>query len=346
LPKDALHDGTCTEALAAIVCMSGACNGTTNTCASLNTVGCNSAAQCVSNLCGNNRQCGLSDGQTPCAEDAQCQSRKCQLDSGRCVAGDAGCTRDEDCPLEDHCNTMLFRCEPDFEDGTPLPDDNDSGGRCTAEIAKLCASGVCNPETDACASIGGSECSEDSQCASNVCIDGRCGRPDGAGECTQQNAASVCQSGICQADLSRCVAVMNGCTGDGDCPSGNYCDGRSLACIPRLPPGASLPADELHASECSAQVAALVCETGACNTRTNACALVIGMPCAQATECASNACLLDTCVAENEAPPAFRLTGGGCSVAWMQAGSMGPTLALLGLALAMLRRRARGKPKR
>jgi uncharacterized repeat protein (TIGR01451 family) len=346
LPKDALHDGTCSAALADVVCASGTCNSTTNTCAAVNTAGCNDAAQCVSNVCGSNRQCGLGDGQSPCESDAQCQSGKCQLDSGRCVAGDAGCTRDEDCPIEDHCNSTLFRCEADLDDGTSLPGDSDSGGRCTSEVAKLCASGACNPETDACASVGGNECSEDSQCASNACIDGRCGSPDGAGECTQQNAASVCQSGICQADLYRCVAVKNGCTGDADCAAGTYCDGRSLACVPRLYAGAKLPSDDMHASTCSADVATAVCESGACNARTNACALVVGMPCAQANECASNACLHDTCVAESVAPPAFRLTGGRCSVTWVQAGSIGPTLALLGLGLVMLRRRARGKPKR
>jgi uncharacterized repeat protein (TIGR01451 family) len=340
LPKDALHDGMCTAELAAIVCASGACNTVANTCAAQNSVACSDASQCVSNACGDNRLCGLTDGKGPCADNTQCQSSVCQDDSGRCVASELGCTRDADCAEDMHCNTRQLRCEPDLDDGSELPDDSDSGGRCTTEVAKVCASGACNPETDTCAAVGGKECSEDAQCASNSCTEGVCGSPDGRGECTQENAASKCQSGICQADLSRCVAVRNGCSADGDCPPGNYCDGRSLACVARLAPGAKLPADDVHSDVCSDEVAAAVCDSGACNARTNACALVVGMPCAQASECASNACLGNACVPSADAPTAFRLTGGRrCSVTWVQAGSIGPTLALLALAAVVLRRR-------
>jgi hypothetical protein len=347
LPKDGLHSGTCTKELATVVCASGMCNATTDTCAAATSSGCNAAAQCVTNICGDNSQCGLSDGAGPCDDDSDCQSSECQVESGRCVASDNGCTSDDDCAAEAHCNTTLLHCEADLDDGTTLPGDSDSGGKCTAEVAKtLCASGVCNPETDQCAAIGGSECSDDSECAANLCVDGRCGSADGNGQCTQQNASSACQSGVCQGDLYRCVAAKNGCTGDSDCPTGNYCDGKTLACVPRLASGAKLPSDEMHSAECSEDVAAAVCGSGACNARTNACALVVGEPCQQATDCASNACLDSACVATEKAPPAFRLTGGRCSVAWVQAGSIGPSLALLWLAAIVLRRRARSRPKR
>jgi hypothetical protein len=339
LPRDDLHDGKCSAELASAVCASSACNRVTDTCAAANNRSCTGASQCATNVCGSNNRCGLKDGAGPCDDDAQCQSGRCQSESGRCVARSNGCTRDEDCPREAYCNTAALRCEPDVPDGLPLPPDTPSGGKCTEEVAKLCASGACNATTDSCAAAGGNSCSRNADCASNQCLDGQCGSPDGAGRCTQENAASACQSGVCQAELSRCVAAKNGCSVDGDCPEGSYCDGHTLACVPQLAAGFALPSDETHAAICSAELATIVCSTRACNAHTNLCALVVGTQCEQASDCASNACLLGECVPDNEAPPAARLTGGRCSIAWVQAGSIGPTLALLWLALFALRRR-------
>jgi hypothetical protein len=258
----------------------------------------------------------------------------------RCVASEHGCTGDADCPHQQYCNLRQLRCVDDLTEGILLPQDSSAAGKCTSDSARsVCASGACNRVNNTCAKLAGSACSAASECAADMCRDGVCGHADGSdGECTQETAEAVCQSGICQLERSRCVAAEHGCAMDSECPRAKYCDRSRLACVPALATGSKLPQGEA----CSAEVAAFVCESGACNRRTNACASIAGARCATARDCASNACFEGTCLPA-DLNQSYRLAGGGCSSARVAAGSLGSSAALccLAIALAWLRRRER-----
>jgi hypothetical protein len=76
MPNDAIHSGSCTAAAAQIVCASGLCNATTNTCAATNGTSCAQAGECVSNVCAADGACGAADGQA-CTMATSCRSGQC-----------------------------------------------------------------------------------------------------------------------------------------------------------------------------------------------------------------------------------------------------------------------------
>jgi hypothetical protein len=180
-------------------------------------------------------------------------------------------------------------------------------------------------------------------CASNSCSDGKCGSADGSGACTSDNAVSACQSGRCQVDLGRCIAAADGCGADSDCGDASYCNGMTLACVPKMSKGGKLADDGVHEAECTEAAAAAVCSTGACNSFVDKCALKEGLSCQTAADCGSNACLWGVCVPTRFAPQVAKLSGGRCSVALVRAGRVGPNLGLLLIVALLLRRRRRPK---
>jgi hypothetical protein len=74
-----------------------------------------------------------------------------------------------------YCDGNTMTCVTQLTEGDKLRSDELHGGTCTTEIAaQLCASGVCNPYTNKCASQDGESCKEAADCASNACLDGVC----------------------------------------------------------------------------------------------------------------------------------------------------------------------------
>ncbi len=95
MPTDGLHDGSCSASNAKIVCMTGACNTTTRTCATANGDTCESASECVSNICSADGKCGAVDG-SACTDDSTCRSgcvaNKCAASDPARLNGGGGCS--------------------------------------------------------------------------------------------------------------------------------------------------------------------------------------------------------------------------------------------------------------
>lgn len=215
IANDALHTGVCSAVTAQAVCQSGLCNPTTNTCASDISASCTAKAQCVVDICGNNGQCGLANGEAGCtaATAADCQSGVCSV-SGVCMPG-SGCWVDHDCAAGQYCDRASTTCRSQQPQGGKLPDDGLHAAVCTADDAKsICSSGLCNAVTNTCGVSNGEGCTDASECVSNICAaDGHCGAVDGS-TCTDD---SVCRAGCVE---GRCVSSdVRRLSGGGGCSS-------------------------------------------------------------------------------------------------------------------------------
>jgi hypothetical protein len=368
LPRDGLHDGTCTPAAAAAVCATGACNTATNRCAQVSGQACAADTDCGVGICGSNGKCGLADGQAGCtaATASLCQSLRCSPVTSRCLPlGVDRCGTDADCLFGQFCEVASFTCVARLPGGAPLPMDAIHDGKCLPGLAAaVCASGLCNAQRGTCAWQPGVACTSGAECAGDRCAaNGRCGAQDGEGPCDASNAAVVCQSGTCSSTGNVCrPGGENRCARDGDCGAASFCAGTNRTCAAKLMAGAALPSDGLHAGTCDAAVAAAVCESGECNPVANTCALANNVTCATAAECASNACesgrcgraLGGRCTSSGECRAGtcsdgycggLRLGGGGCAVgASGDRGGGGAFILLVGLLVAgglRLRRRRR-----
>lgn len=287
LPKDALHSGACSPALAAAVCSSGACNSTTNTCSEPNGSACQSAAQCTNNQCGTNGLCGLANRQTGCTVATQvkdCQSAACGS-TGSCIPA-GGCAKNSDCAAGQYCNDANQACVAKLAAGTVLP-----AGVCSASVAQsLCATGQCNATTATCSSPNQQACQSNKDCTTGVCGSNHlCGLSAGDGPCNA-GAAESCQSGICGSSSHRCIASTTGCNLDSDCKTGEYCAGAALGCKTKSSSGTTLPVDSEHTGLCTPELAALACQSGKCNSVTNTCAVASGVECTAARDCVANVC--------------------------------------------------------
>jgi hypothetical protein len=104
-------------------------------------------------------------------------------------------------------------CTAKLPNGTPIP-------TLTGHTPPLMA--VCTPDTGA------------AVCISAVCdtTDDDCGYADGDGPCTQSDATTVCQSGVCNAGGTCGPGVT--CTVDSDCtnPATPVCDPTLHICVP------------------------------------------------------------------------------------------------------------------
>ncbi len=272
IPNDGLHGGTCADA--AKVCASGLCNSATSTCAAGEGNACTSANQCVSNTC----------------------------TSGHCVPAVSGCYVDTDCGAGQYCDRSTLTCATKLGVGDTIPSDGLHGGGC-ADAATVCATGFCNPATNACAAPPGESCVANNQCASNSCTSGYC------------------------------VASVNGCHFDSDCSADSYCDRNTLSCASKLGLGVAIPNDGLHGGTCGDGEA--VCSTSACNATVNQCALPDGAACSSDVQCGGNVCVAGRCGGSVE----FSGGGFGCS---STSSPSALALLLLAVAVLPLRsRRAR-----
>ncbi|MGN6110446.1 MAG: MYXO-CTERM sorting domain-containing protein [Kofleriaceae bacterium] len=333
VPTDPPHsgptlDGTCTEAAAELVCVSGVCDTRDD-------------------------QCGYADGGGTCTAanaDVVCRSGECS-ENGMCMPA-GGCLVDADCSGGDWCNQQQRVCTPKLPNGEPMPTDPPHtnptlDGTCTPEAAPLvCASGVCDTRDDKCgyADGGGTctpadedvvcrsgECSENGMCmpAGGCLVDADCAddkwcnmqarvctprfpngdplptdpphtNPTLDGGCTAEAAVLVCESGVCDTQDDKCGFG----NGTGPCTSTNAAD---------------------------------VCRSGTCGAD-GACGLADGVgPCT--SEDGSTVCRSGVCNAFGTCGPRQVTVegGGGCSAA----GGAGGNAAVFALAALVLRRRRR-----
>jgi MYXO-CTERM domain-containing protein len=186
---------------------------------------------------------------------------------------------DADCTAGNWCDESTATCTPKLANSSPIPTDTPHAnptlnGMCTAAAGALvCVSGVCDTK------------------------DSECGYANGDGPCTAANGATVCQSGACS--TSGVCEPSGGCESDADCTGGNWCDESTATCTPKLANGTSIPVDAPHANptldgECIPAAAALVCQSGVCDTKDNKCGYANGDgPCSSTsamTVCRSGAC--------------------------------------------------------
>jgi len=293
LPNDGLHGGLCSTAVAMAVCVSSACNGTTNTCANVLGASCSGPGDCTVNLCGTNGKCGYADGSGTCSHDTAptvCQSQACSVSSVCMAAGTGRCWVDGDCAGSTYCDRVTTQCLPKLASGLAVPSDGLHQGTC-ADAAAVCVSGRCNGATATCAGVNGDVCASGAACENNVCgSNGRCGFAVGDGTCSSTNAGTLCQSGVCSVSGVCQPATPGACWVDADCGAAQYCDATALACHPTLGLGVALPVDRLHSGVCSTSQAQAACASGGCDPVTNTCAAVAGTPCTSASQC-----ILDVC---------------------------------------------------
>jgi uncharacterized repeat protein (TIGR01451 family) len=293
IPSDPPHsgptlNGTCTPAAAMLVCASGVCDAD-NACGYANgdgmcTAG-NGGVVCRSGVCDPDTKCGYAVGDGPC--DATnggtvCRSGMCST-SGTCEPA-GGCDVDADCAAGDWCDESMHTCTPQLANGAALPTDPPHSGPTL--------DGTCSPAAGMLV------------CQSGVCdTDNACGFANGDGPCTMMTGPVVCRSGVCSTDGT--CEPMNGCNVDADCAAGNWCDETTHTCTPQLPNGMAIPNDPAHANPtlngmCTSAAGALVCQSGVCDTKDNACGYANGDgPCTTANGgmvCRSGMCSNDgTC---------------------------------------------------
>ena len=293
LTADGIRDGNCTLAQAQAVCGSQLCNPNSNTCAGLNSVSCQSPNECVVNVCGNNQLCGLANGQAGCTANSNnlCQSGVCSVGNGCMPIG--GCFVDADCANGNFCNRTTLACIPTNLPGVAIPSDGLHDGTCTANNAnEVCASQLCNPNTNTCASAAAQPCGDANGCNSNVCdTNSLCGWSPGHGPCTLATEAVACQSGHCSQNSNICVSTdPNSCWVDADCDPNNFCARNTFTCTPRFAPGVAISSDGLHDGTCTADNGNAVCVSHLCNPNTNTCALANSGACTNPNECVVNLC--------------------------------------------------------
>ena len=120
IPTDAGHtnptlNGTCTAAAGALVCASGVCDPTHNTCGYANGDGActagNATTVCQSGICDADGKCGYANGDGTCnsANAAEvCRSSTCSA-SGICMAAGT-CDVDADCSAGNWCMESSHTC--------------------------------------------------------------------------------------------------------------------------------------------------------------------------------------------------------------------------------------------
>lgn len=206
-----------------------------------------------------NGYCGTDcTSQSQCPSDAACafisgvggQCIRVMGEDPTCAttATPTGCRSDSDCDASERCNTASGDCEARPSTGAAL------GGACTAGAD--CASGVCNQgictqscnwlDTTSCpsgfycngratgscgnglclaGSAGGGDfgtaCTENTECASLFCAEGKCSEPCVPSGVTSCPSGTVCQAGNVQTCGSCQAAGLLGdaCEGSSDCAS-------------------------------------------------------------------------------------------------------------------------------
>ncbi|MEI9937923.1 MAG: hypothetical protein WDO69_11960 [Pseudomonadota bacterium] len=260
IPTDAPHstptlNGTCSAAAGTLVCQASVCDSADD-------------------------KCGYDVGHGICTianGGVLCRSGVCGTDGNCRPAG--GCNVDADCATGKWCQQSSRTCQATLANGAPLPTDAPHtnpvlDGGCTVPAATLvCQSAVCDS------------------------ADNQCGFATGHGPCTTANGATVCRSASCSAN-GLCQPAAD-CKSDSDCTMGKWCNVSRGACLPLLGNGTAIPSDSPHANPtldgiCTEPAATLVCVSGVCDTRDEACGFASGVgPCTAAN--ASSVCRSGRC---------------------------------------------------
>ncbi|MBN8612024.1 MAG: hypothetical protein J0L92_15630 [Deltaproteobacteria bacterium] len=257
-----------------------------------------------------------------CSEDRHCEHGSCNLELGRCRAGeDEACDLELGCALSEHGERQFCDTNgPGRETGECTPNDGGSYARCyrdtdcldgsctgysfrcgtgargdTCDDARDCTGGVCL-ENHCQGGQHGDLCSEDAHCTSGPCVDDHCQSRQDGDLCTED---SHCTSGPCVG--RHCQGRQHGdlCTEDshcteGRCHEGSCVDGRRLD-----PCSTSADCDSsfcnLETRRCGERCnTPAACEAGLMCTRTGRCvipgSLATDAPCTEDVQCASGSC--------------------------------------------------------
>jgi len=292
IPSDPPHtnptlNGTCTTQAGSLVCQATVCDVIDNKCGKLNGSGtctvANQSSICRSGVCDADGSCGYDTNHGPCTAanaGTVCRSGSCSANLLCQPAG--GCNVDSDCTGGQWCNETSHACSVKLTNGTSIPSDAPHtsptlNGTCTAPAATLvCQSSVCD--------VG----------------DNKCGYAVNTGPCNNANAATVCRTGSCSANLL--CQPMGGCNVDADCTGGNWCNATLHACTPTLANNTPIPTDTPHTSPtlngvCTTAASALVCQSAVCDVADDKCGYDVGhgtcTPANGAVVCRSGACGTD-----------------------------------------------------
>jgi len=234
----AVPGGTCTSAIGARACISGACDTTDNECGLVNGAACSSgdagtgASQCRSGVCPSSGP--KASTCEPCASDGDCS-----------VPGMGACS-----PTTNACVA------------------------CTATNATACTgnSPLCNATSNTCVACNGDVGTKNTfDCTSSTApfclVAGACGKCTSNADCTGSVHAGL----VCDLTSGACGST---CTTSSECGSGFWCtatDAGTGSCKAQLANGASLPTSPAGLATCTAAVGAEVCSSGVCNTKENTC---------------------------------------------------------------------------
>lgn len=134
---------------------------------------------------------------------------------GACVpSDDQGCTRDDDCDADEHCDLASGECVAETPPGGCMRSADCGPGE------------VCNLQTNTCMAAAGGECEIDADCGlRDVCRDGAC-VPVGGGEAGHAcDGPAQCPEGICITEAESAGQLPGGlcaadCLDDADCNGG------------------------------------------------------------------------------------------------------------------------------
>jgi len=257
IPTDPPHsgpglDGSCTDAAASLVCVSGVCDARDDECGFASGVGPCTAADagsvCRSGRCGTIGEVrGIC---VNCSADAHCSGDQpiCDQATGSCVE----CTSAENCgekqPICDREHSTCVKCNGDKGSSASNPCATDAAPSCNLSGA---GQGTCG------------KCASDADCTDHV-------------------------GKICDPTLGLC---KSGCSVDADCSSSEWCNDTAHVCSPKLPNGTPLPGDPERVAKCSTDVGKSVCQSEICDPLDDSCGLALGDgPCTDSDDCRLGAC--------------------------------------------------------
>ena len=213
-------------------------------------------------------------------------SSVCQVETGYSCSGApsvCGCSIDATCSNNvagTYCATGAGAnsCATAGGIGSPIPADHGVCGGASGSIGApeaACSTGACNPANNTCAAADGGACTDNSQCSSNNCL-----------------------------TISQICAPAGGCSVDGDCASGRYCDGNHL-CQPKLSNSSACTANGQCASSvcdgdqfcgygnghgaCTDLTATTLCRSGSCSASSHLC-VETGDGCVVDADCSGAFC--------------------------------------------------------
>lgn len=238
-----------------------------------------------------------------CAQDADCDSKKCDLATSICTTGGGGdpdattgpCTADS-CPEGETCNTDSGECEETIVgEGLQLcrscPDgDGQCGGDAVATCVAFGGAAYCLTECTT-----NNDCPTGFQCFNVPSVGSRC--IPGSGSCDKKCIQEGCEDGkVCEFDTGNCVPKLNACDScdkDDYCGAGNRCvkfGPNNKKCVPQCATEDQCP----QGSTCTTEEGVKVCKpSGATCCFGESCG---GDTCGDACAEPTPACWQGTCV--------------------------------------------------